>query len=133
MFFLACHKQGSITPADPTPIDGIYKGFYFALDSTRQVATEIEFDRGKYKFKHFIPLNLKTCEGSFSISDSTLSISQTRDEICACSCCQPNVDCLFNPFLHQPTITFKIIGNQLTLIRTSLDTSFPTVFTLKKE
>lgn len=113
---VACEKQ-----AVTTPIDGIYKGTYTSpTDTTRQatVPTEIQFEKGRFKFKQYNFSN-DFMEGSFSLSDSTLQISQTKDEFCAGNCgCLPNVRCVFNP-ISEGSYTFKLMDNQLTLTRTN--------------
>jgi hypothetical protein len=122
-FSEACQKQ------DVTVLDGTYKGFY-ALDTFPQVATELVFERGRFKFKQF---NFSNGEGSFSISDNTLSVTQTQEEFCASNCnCNPLANCVFNP-ISNTSFTFNITNDSLKLSGASRLGYGIVFFNLKKE
>jgi hypothetical protein len=122
-FSMACQKQ------DVTVLDGTYKGFY-ALDTFQRGPTELVFERGRIKFKQF---NFSNGEGSFSISDSTLSITQTQEEFCASNCnCNPLANCVFNP-ISNTAFTFKVSNDSLKLSGASRLGYGNVFFNLKKD
>jgi hypothetical protein len=122
-FSEACQKQ------DVTVLDGTYKGFY-ALDTFQRVPTELVFERGRIKFKRF---NISNGGGSFSISDSTLSITQTQEEFCASNCdCNPLANCVYNPISNTSFFTFNITDDSLKLLGASRLGYGIVIFNLKK-
>jgi hypothetical protein len=119
---MSCQKQ-----ADSTPIDGLYEGFY-RVDTFTQRAISITFDKGRFK--------RGSCEGSFSVLDSILTLKFTKDEFCACGSCDPLANSLFNPLtpngIYDAHYIYKLTNNQLTL-ESTVDTYYkPIIFNLKK-
>jgi hypothetical protein len=126
VIFASCQYEGTL-PA-PTILEGRFKGFYkgyWSPATNQPIKMQFERDRIRYIITEFTE-----CEGSFSITDSTILISQTKEEFCACHCCGPAISC-YTLSMRDTKFTFKLIKDQLTISGSPIN-RVPVEFYLQK-
>jgi hypothetical protein len=126
VIFASCQYEGTLPI--PTILEGQYKGFYKGyLHTSYSKPIKMQFERDRIRFS---VSEFTECEGSFQISDSTLLVTQTREEFCACHCCGPAITC-YTLSMTNTKFIFKLINGQLT-ISGSPPGLVPVVFNLEK-